>query len=110
MTEPGSYTVTGHTGVGDEAVEVGAPVCGVDEVGYPDLAVEPVQAVSKYSGDERQQSVIVVVVTTTVVKNVNEKGKGLNAKNSATLGQVWRALPAKVRRSLSTLKADVSER
>ena len=35
VTEPGSYTVTGHAG--DEVVEVGTPVCGVDEVGYPGI-------------------------------------------------------------------------
>ena len=47
MMEPGSYTFTGHTGVGDEAVEVGDPVSGVDKVGYYGLEVESVQAVSK---------------------------------------------------------------
>ena len=60
VTEPGSLTVTGHTGiegakVRDEAVEVGTQVCGVDELGYTGIEEgEPVHAASSYSGVERK--------------------------------------------------------
>ena len=65
MAEPGSLTVMGPTGVDGaeviiEAVGAGAPVCGVDELGYPGIEVgASVQAVSGYSGMERQRSVTV---------------------------------------------------
>jgi len=53
VTEPGSLTVTGPTGVDGaevrvEAVDAGAPVCGVDELGYPSIEVgESVQTVNQ---------------------------------------------------------------
>ena len=64
MTEPDSLTVTEHIGIDGakirgEALEAGATVCGVDELGYTGIEVgEPVQAASSYSGEERQQKVI----------------------------------------------------
>ena len=63
VTELGILTVTGRTGiegaeVRGEAVEAGAPVCGVDELSYPGIEVgEQVQAAFSYCGVERQRSV-----------------------------------------------------
>jgi len=65
VAEPGSLTVTGRTGIDGaevrgEAVEAGAQVCGVDELGYPGIEVgEPLQAALSYSGVERQWNVII---------------------------------------------------
>ena len=67
VTEPGSLTVTGPTRVDGaevtvEAVGAGAPVCGVDELGYPGIEVgEPMQTVSGYSGMEKQRNVTVTL-------------------------------------------------